>query len=340
MDGDPTAPPAPQWISEADVVAAVPLVDAVGAVRAVLAAQHAGAATALDKTAARFAGSSTLHALGGVDVGAGRAAVKSWAHTPGGATPLLVIWDAATGDRLGVVEAFALGQLRTAAVSAVAIDALAGPGADVLAMIGTGHQALAQVAAASSVRPLREVRVHSPTADHRRRFAAEVARRLPAVEVVDCPSVAAAAEGAAVVTTATRATEPILEREMLAADVAVVALGAITPERRELAPALVRGAARVVSDSPEAATALSVELAAAAEVVALSDVVGGAWPPVPGVTVFKAMGLGLADVAVGALALERVRAGGGGRRLPRPERVAPRLFDHLAAPAPRNGGAP
>lgn len=330
----------PIWISEADVVAAVDLDDARRAVREAFTDDGA---IALEKTAVTYpaAGrSATLHALGGVASDAGVCGTKTWAHTPGGATPLLVLWDAAAGSLLAVVEAFALGQLRTASVSAVATDAMAVADADVLAIIGSGKQSLPQVAAVASVRPLREVRVFSPTAANRERLCATIADHLPSVSVVECRSVAEAADGAGVVTTATRATDAVLDNAVLTADAHVNAIGAITPERRELAPSLVKVASLVASDSPSAATTLSAELDFADEVVALADVLrrGGSRPD--GISVFKAMGSGLADVAVGALVLERVRAAGGGRPFAAPVKTPPRLFTSpraAASPAPADG---
>jgi len=316
----------PVWITEAEVTAAVTLRDAVEAVRQGLAAQHEGAAGPLEKTAVAFAGTSTLHALGGFDESRGVVGTKTWAHTHGGASPLLVLWNSDDGAVRAVIEAFALGQLRTAAISAVATDVLAPTDASTFAIIGTGKQALAQVAAVACVRRLDEVRVFSPTPEHRERFCDALRSHRPGFEVVAATSLAAAVDGAAVVTTATRATEPFLDRWGLAVDVHVNAVGAITPERQELRPELVAVADRVVSDSPSAAGTLSSELDLAERVESLADAVADGSPPAGGVSVFKAMGLGVADIAVGAEVLERVLAAGGGRPLDRLERAVPDLW--------------
>jgi len=68
-----------------------------------------------------------------------------------------VLWDAVTGALLAVIEAFALGQLRTGRCRRR--DALdGGERRYVVAIIGTGHQALSQLAAVASVRDVRIVR--------------------------------------------------------------------------------------------------------------------------------------------------------------------------------------
>lgn len=322
----------PRWITERDAVAAIDLHGAVAAVRDALRLEHAGSATTLAKTATQFDGRGTLHSLGGAGIPSADGPVvgtKSWAHTPGGATPLVTLWDAASGVLLAVVEAFALGQLRTAAISAVATDVMAPPDAEVLAMIGTGKQAMAQVAAVASQRHLRQVRVHSPTAEHRAAFCSLVAARLADVDVVDCPDVRAAAEGADVVTTATRSRTPILDATMVGPRGHVNALGSITDDRRELDPSIVAAAGLLVSDSPTAAMTLSSEFDGAAAIVPLSAIVAksaAAGVDGAGLTVFKAMGLGLADVAIAAAVLSATTAAGGGRPIPAPARAAPRLF--------------
>ncbi len=42
---------------------------------------------------------------------------KTWAHTAGGATPLVTLWNSETGQLEAIIEAFALGQMRTGGIS-------------------------------------------------------------------------------------------------------------------------------------------------------------------------------------------------------------------------------
>src|SRR5204862_610706 len=109
----------------------------------------------------------TFHASGASFPTSVVVGTKSLSHTGGGATPLLVLFGADDGRVVAIIEAFALGQLRTASVSGLATDLLAPPDASTMAIIGTGKQALPQVAAVAAVRPIAGVRVHSPNAEHR-----------------------------------------------------------------------------------------------------------------------------------------------------------------------------
>src|SRR5438876_9753064 len=117
----------PVWITEADVVSLIDMADAIGALQAGLRAEAAGAAHNMTKTHVEWQADGahgTLHAIGAVFSDGGFAGTKTWAHTPGGATPVLVLFDSRTGALKGIIEAFALGQMRTGAASGVATAAL------------------------------------------------------------------------------------------------------------------------------------------------------------------------------------------------------------------------
>src|SRR5262249_22800552 len=123
------------WLTEADVCALLDLDGAIEVLSAALEDAARGAAQNMAKTHVAWGGGSTLHALGAIQSAAGFAGTKTWAHTEGGASPLLVLFDAKNGELAAVIEAFALGQLRTSATSAVATRWLARPDADVHAII-------------------------------------------------------------------------------------------------------------------------------------------------------------------------------------------------------------
>lgn len=319
------------WIGEADVVSVLDLPGAIEVLAGGFAAEAAGSAIPLDKTTTSFGGHGTLHALGSAE--GGLAGVKVWAHTPGGADPLLLLFDASTGRSVAVIEAFALGQLRTAATAGLATDRLARPDAGTLAIIGTGKQSLPQVAAVAAVRTVREVRAYSPNPERRAAFAVRVREEL-GLECSAAASAAEAADGADIVTLITRATEPVLTAAMVRQGTHVNAVGAIDLARREFEPAIL-GRAMVVTDSLSQARRLSAELldyyGPAEEgwqsLRALGDVVldGKGRTDPEAVTLFKGMGSGVADLAIGAAVLAKVTAAGGGSPVARHGRAVPVL---------------
>jgi alanine dehydrogenase len=305
-----------QWLSEQDVVAALDLAGAIRALRTGFAQEGSGQAAALPKTMLHFAGRSTLHALGAALSAERLAGIKAWAHTPGGADPSLLLFDSETGALQAVIEAFALGQLRTAATAAIATDLLAKPDASRFAVIGTGKQALAQVAAVVHVRAIKEIRAYSTDPGRRAAFADLVASELG----VGCSAASSAAEavdGADVVTLVTRATSPVLTDAMVTAGMHVNAIGAIDLERREFEPSILGRCAAVVTDSHTDVRLRSSEFrdhfgadeAQWRTVLTLSQVVAlGERERDPGeITLFKGMGSGIEDVALGAAVLSAAR---------------------------------
>jgi len=327
----------PIWITEAEVVASLHLGEAIDALERGLRLEAAGQARTMAKTHAMWGGGHTLHAIGAVIEGpaiegGGVVGAKSWAHTGGGAMPLLLLWSADDGRLLAVIEAFALGQMRTGGISGVATRWLAAKGANELAVIGTGKQAVTQVAAVAAVRPLCRIRVFSPTPENRQAFVAKLEKLLPEIAIRETASVAAAVDGAPIVTLITRAREPFLSAGMLSSGTHLNAVGAITPEREEFTQDVFDRTDAIAVDSLGSVQALSTAFRRRFDedwsaVQPLSALIAGGIrrPPAADLTLFKAMGMGLSDLALGIEILARVRQSGGGRAIPHPQRVAPRL---------------
>lgn len=279
--------------------------------------------------------SATLHAIGAVFPKKQFAGTKTWAHTAGGATPLLILFDSETGSLKAIIEAFALGQLRTASAAGVATDRLAAKDADDFAVIGTGKQALPQIAAAIAVRRIKRIRVFGRNEERRKQLAAQVKTEF-GIETIAVRSVAEAIAGASIITTVTRATEPIVTAEMITTGAHINAIGAIVPSRAEIAGDVLDRCTEIVVDSLPAAQKLSRELmeffgAADDEswkrVRSLADIVAAnrTRDRRTDVTLFKSLGMGISDLALGTRLYQTARAEGLGREFAHPEKVMPRL---------------
>src|SRR5258706_4456293 len=170
---------APRWITEADVAQSIDLGDALEALTSGLREEATGSARNMEKTAAHWGKSSNMHAIGAVFEGANVFGTKTWGNTPeGGSTPLLVLWDAVSARLLAIIEARVLGQLRTAAMSAIATQWMSAGDADDFAVIGSGKQALTQVAAVAAVRRGLRRPVLLSTARKKRAVARELRENL------------------------------------------------------------------------------------------------------------------------------------------------------------------
>lgn len=323
-----------RWISESDVVSVMDLPGAIEALERGLIAEAQGHATNMVKTHVEWGGGSTLHAIGAAFPEDGFVGTKTWAHTEGGATPLLILFDSRNGSLKAVIEAFALGQMRTASASGVATKWLAAGDATEFAMIGTGKQALAQVAAVLAVRPIRNVRVFGRNRERLDALAERVREEFD-VPTSAASSIAEATDGAHIVTVATRATQPIVMASMLSKGAHVNTIGAIVPSRAELAADVLARASKIVADSVPQARKLSRELieffgdvsAAWERVESLASVVEKRQPrsPADDLTVFKSLGMGISDLALGIEIYRRAVESGLGHPFPHPTKVAPRL---------------
>jgi thiomorpholine-carboxylate dehydrogenase len=219
----------------------------------------------------------------------------------------LVLMDPATGQTLAVMDATWLTALRTAAVSAVAADALTPPGPKVVAMLGSGAQARSHALALRAVRPVSEIRVWSRNPGNVARCAADIGG-------VACASAELAVRGADIVCTVTNASEPVLKGAWLGPGAFVAAIGAPRPAWRELDDDAMRNV--VVADFRESAEKESgdVMLSGAKVYAEVGEILAGTKPPPPaGATVvFKALGQAVEDAVAARLVYDAANKMGSG----------------------------
>jgi ornithine cyclodeaminase/alanine dehydrogenase-like protein (mu-crystallin family) len=158
----------------------------------------------------------------------------------------VLLHDGETGELLAAMNAAAITAIRTAAVSAVATKLLARESAAVLAIIGSGVQARMHAEAIPLVRPIREIRMYSPSLRTKRSPTASDASSPAAVGATIAESAEACVRGADVVVTATSSREPVLRREWLGEGVHINAVGSSIAAARELDGATVAAAALFV----------------------------------------------------------------------------------------------
>ncbi len=128
---------------------------------------------------------------------------------------VVVLFDAVSGAPLAVLDSNSLTSLRTAAASAVATRALARPESSVLALLGTGHQALWHVHAMRTVMRVKRLQLWSRTAASVEHFMEELGA-MDGIEVVRAQSAQDAVDGADVVCTVSASRTPILQGAWLA----------------------------------------------------------------------------------------------------------------------------
>lgn len=228
----------------------------------------------------------------------------------------VLLHDGETGRLRAILNASAITEIRTAAVSAVATRLLARDDARVVTVLGSGVQGRSHVEAMRAVLPDCELRVWSRTPEH----AVGLALQSHANAAT---TVEEALAGADVVCTCTSAREPIVSRDWLAPGAHVNAVGSSIPSARELDTQTVAAASLFV-DRRESTLAESGDFRIAAEEVGLDashiraelgELLVGAHPGRTGreeLTVFKSLGLAVEDLAAAELAVGRARERGVG----------------------------
>lgn len=143
----------------------------------------------------------------------------------------VLLFDGDNGKPMALVEAATLTAIRTAAASAAATRALAGPDASRLALVGYGVQAESHLEAMRAVRPITSVRVWGPDLERARAFADRHRQANLTVEAV--ATAEAAIRDTDIVCAVSAATTPIIEGPWIAPGCHLNLVGAHSPKARE-----------------------------------------------------------------------------------------------------------
>jgi alanine dehydrogenase len=248
---------------------------------------------------------------------------KTYTTTRTGAQFLIGLYDAESGDLEALIEADRVGQLRTAAATAVAVQWMADMEACEMGLFGAGTQARTQLEAVSIARPIKRCFLYSRRQEARENFAVEMAAKLGIdVSPVDRPQ--DAAQELPIVVTATTSAAPVFDGNDLSEGALVCAVGSNWLRKSEIDSNTIRRADNVVCDSVEACRHEAGDFQAAMEkgmfdwsqAVDLAEVVVGravGRNNRQSVTLFKSVGLALEDVALGGRLLADARTKGIGR---------------------------
>jgi ornithine cyclodeaminase/alanine dehydrogenase-like protein (mu-crystallin family) len=128
---------------------------------------------------------------------------------PGDFVGLVFLFDMDSCELLAIMDDHVISTMRVGATSGVATKYLARKDAAVMGLLGSGEQARTQLTAALAVRPLKEIKVYSPTRENRERFAREMSAECK-TEIVPVASAEEAIRGSDIVTAATNTVEPVV----------------------------------------------------------------------------------------------------------------------------------
>src|SRR5712691_664018 len=235
---------------------------------------------------------------------------------------LITVLDAETGQPVAVMDGTTVTTIRTCAASAVAALALARPGSRTLAVLSSGVQAKAHVAALSRVLDLADVRIWRQSAERRAALARSAggAAQEAGPVVRSTESAREAVRGADVIACCTTSFTPVLDVDWLADGATVISIGSFAPDRQEVPAELAtRAAAVVVDDVPTAMADAGPIMAAAASqqsvaerLIPLGDVVAGlrvARHSDCDLVYYNSVGLGVQDTAAALAIVRAARCG-------------------------------
>lgn len=229
----------------------------------------------------------------------------------------VMLFDAAEGLPLALMDGGSLTAIRTAAASALATRTLARPDATTLGVLGCGEEAHVHIPAMLAVRPITEIKVWGRTADRAKAFVQHL--DLPAGVSARAVATAEEATAADIVCTVTSAATPILKGAWIKPGTHLNLVGSAVATTAEVDDDCVARSAFYV-DYREAALAQAGELlnaiksgrVTAAHIKGeIGDVLLGTAPgrtSASAITVYKSLGISAQDLAAAEYVVTAARA--------------------------------
>jgi alanine dehydrogenase len=247
----------------------------------------------------------------------GFGATKAYHTVEGVGTRYLIsLIDLRSGALAALIDGRHITDFRTGGASGVVARRMAFDGPVSVGVLGSGHQARAQLECLASVCRIARASVFSPTTENRAHFAHEMSTRL-ALPIDAVPTAEAAVRRHDVVVAASksRSAEPIVRSDWLAGCRLLCAVGNTRPQFAEIDPRCCDAARLVVVDTPhaidEAGELIQAKAAGflpAEKVTTLAALAADkARIPAGGMILFKSVGSALQDLALARHCYEAVR---------------------------------
>lgn len=302
-------------LSANDVRQALPMADAIEAMRGAFRALHDKEVSMPVRLALPTPAGIMLFmpAFNAGTGGLGQKVVSVFGKNPERGLPtihaLVTMYDATTGLPLALLEGTYLTALRTAAVTGLGTDVLARQDSRVLTIFGAGAAAATQIEAVCTVRPIEQVWIISRS-DSAQKLAVQLQQADPTRTYQATTDREAATRAADVIITATSSFTPVFDGSWVEPGTHVNAVGSFRPDMQEIDSTLIKRAIVVVDEKEgalEEAGDLLVPMSKGewefGQLYAeLSELVAGAVaiPQEEGqITYFKSCGLAIEDVAAG-----------------------------------------
>ena len=228
----------------------------------------------------------------------------------------VIVFDSSNGDMVATMDGESITSLRTGATSGLATKLLAKKNATALAIFGTGVQAHTQLEAIINSRPVNKIFVFGRKLDSIEKFSSHIS---DTYSLSSSPGTFNDLNTVDIICTATPSTESLFEHKHLKPGVHINAIGSFKPFMREI-PNDTIADAKVVVDSLTACKKEAGDLILASKETnwSFDDIVSEIGQIANGdtsgrindndITIFKSVGLGLQDLVIAELVLDRINS--------------------------------
>ena len=160
----------------------------------------------------------------------------------------VLLFDSKNGNLLAKLDGDSITAIRTGAASGLASKYFSSPLSEVLAIFGTGVQALSQVEAVISCRPIKKVLVYSRNVKSAKRFSDHIHNLL---SINGVPGKIKELKNADVICTATPSEDSLFQLDTIKSGVHINAIGSFKPHMKEMHSDIINSSHLIV-DSIEA----------------------------------------------------------------------------------------
>ena len=164
---------------------------------------------------------------------------------------LMLLNNPQTGEPLMVMDGTCITKFRTGAAGAVAARYLARKDSRTVGIIGCGSQGEAQLSCLKELFKIEEVKAYDAIPQRRKSYVQNMEKELE-LDITEAEFPRQTVEGSDIVVTCSTSTTPVINGEWLSKGVHVNAIGAFTPQARELDSVTIARADKIVLDVPEA----------------------------------------------------------------------------------------
>lgn len=227
---------------------------------------------------------------------------------------VVMLLDETTGAVKGLMDAAELTALRTAAGSALSTELLSNKKSSNLVCFGAGLQARAHIEAIIEVRPIKHVKIHNRSMENAVKLSKELSEKYSNIkfEAIENPNDISDAH---IIVTTTNSSQPLFKGENLPKGVHLCCIGSYTPTMQEVDEITIKKSKIIVDDLKNALEeAGDIIIPLNNKTITVHHILGELGNVCAGkkireseddITLFKSVGLGLQDIGIGKLILEK-----------------------------------